>query len=448
MLKKSSQTHQLGFLLSELRDQLDSSHGLFQLAEQINWVYFDNEFSKFYRLDFGRPAHSIRLMVSLLLLKHLRNLSDESVVEQWAENNYFQFFSGEKVFRPGKPCDPTELGRFRDRIGPDGIEKIFAESIRVNGKDAMEHRIIADTTVQEKNITFPTDSKLHLKIIDRCLRQADEEQLELRQSYKRTIPKLRYQQRGRNHPKHYKKATKADRKIKTIAGRLVRELERNLPSNHFFNGELNLFKAVLNQKKSDTNKIYSLHEPHVQCISKGKDHKKYEFGSKVSLLITKTTGVIVGALNFEKNIYDGKTLPRALAQHQRITGVKAKEVFCDLGYRGPKMIGNSRVITPDESKKLEKGSYSRRKHKLQMKSRSKIEPVIGHVKHDHRLGRNFLKGITGDEINILMAAAAFNFKRFMRKKLCALLKLFYYHMWRNIQALNPLTEPYQFAFAK
>lgn len=436
MLKKSTPSNQLSFLMATLREQLDPTNGLYRLAETINWSCFDNEFSKHYSSDFGRPALPIRLMVSLLILKNVRNLSDESVVDQWAENCYFQFFSGASIFTPGKPCDPTELVNFRRRIGEDGMEKIFSESIRINGKDGQEKEIIADTTVQEKNITFPTDSKLHCKIIDKCVKLAEQEQFDLRQSYKRTVPKLRYEQRGRNHPKHFKKARKADKKIKTIAGRLVRELERKLPPEHYFSSELSLFKSVLNQKRSDTNKIYSLHEPHVQCISKGKDHKKYEFGNKVSLLKTKTTGVIVGAVSFEKNIYDGNTLPQALEQHERITGIKAKKVFCDLGYRGKKKIGITEIITPDAGKGMVKGSYRKRKHKKDMRTRSAIEPIIGHVKQDHRLGRNFLKGIAGDKINLLMAAAAFNFKRFIRLKLHAFFQLVYNALWRLIEKMN------------
>jgi IS5 family transposase len=441
MLRKSTPTHQLNFLMATLSDQLDHTNGLYRLAQTINWTYFDNEFSKHYSSDFGRPALPIRLMVSLLILKNIRNLSDESVVEQWSENCYFQFFSGATIFTPRKPCDATELVNFRKRIGEDGIEKIFTESIRVNGKDGQEKEIIADTTVQEKNITFPTDSKLHCKIIDKCLNLAEQQQLDLRQSYRRTVPKLRYEQRGRNHPKHFKKARKADRKIKTIAGRLVRELERKLPPEHYFSEELSLFKLVLNQKRSDTNKIYSLHEPHVQCISKGKDHKKYEFGNKVSLLKTKTTGVIVGALSFEKNIYDGNTLPQSLEQYERITGIKAKKVFCDLGYRGKKKIGTTEVITPDAGKGLLKGSYKKRKHKRDMKTRSGIEPVIGHIKQDHRLGRNFLKGIAGDKINLLMAAAAFNFKRFIRLKLHAFFRLVYSELCGLLEIISANAKP-------
>ena len=192
------------------------------LANEIKWQIFEEAFAKHYS-DEGRPAKPIRLMVSLLMLKHLRNLSDESVVEQWMENIYYQYFSGEKSYACGVPCEASELVHFRNRIGEEGIELIFKESIRINGKDGQEDEATADTTVQEKNITYPTDNKLHRKIIKKCVSIAEEQGFELRQSYSRTVKKLAGEQRFRNHPKNYKRACKADKKIKTIAGRLVRE---------------------------------------------------------------------------------------------------------------------------------------------------------------------------------------------------------------------------------
>lgn len=440
MIKKVLNSGQLSFLLPALGDQLDKTHGFYRLAQVIRWESFEKEFSPLYRADFGRPAIPIRRMVSLLIIKHLRNISDESVVEQWSENNYYQYLSGEKEFKPTKPCTAPELATFRKRIGEKGMEKILAESIRINGKDSDEDQIIGDTTVQEKNITFPTDSKLHIKIIDKCRTISEKEELTLRQSYRRTVPKLRYQQRGRNHPKHRKKAKKADAKIKTIAGRLVRELERKLPPNHHYNQELTLYKRVLAQKKEDSDKIYSLHEPNVKCISKGKDHKKYEFGNKVSILRTKNSGVIVGAMSFDTNIYDGHTLEPALQQYERLNGKQPKKVILDLGYRGKMQIGETQIITPDSFKKI-KTKYQKQKHKKDMCRRSSIEPILGHIKQDHRLGRNYLKGIPGDHINVLLAAAAFNFKRFIRLKLRTLLRRFYYALWCMTEGWKQLPQP-------
>jgi IS5 family transposase len=274
--KKSNSSLQIGFY-STFEEQLSRRHPLYILAHKVDWDMFEKAFAKHYA-DEGRPAKPIRLMVSLLMLKHIRNLSDESVVEQWMENVYYQYFSGEKMYACGAPCEASELVHFRNRIGEEGIELIFKESIRINGKDGQEQEATVDTTVQEKNITYPTDNKLHRKIIKKCVSIANEQQIELRQSYSQTLKKLATQQRFRNHPKNHKRARKADRKVKTIAGRLVRELERKLPAG-MHAAELILFKKALAQKRNDTGKIYSLHEPHVQCISKGKEHKKYEFGS-------------------------------------------------------------------------------------------------------------------------------------------------------------------------
>ena len=411
MLSKKQNTSQLGFY-STFEEQLSHSHPLYILANKINWKIFEDAFSKLYSEE-GRPAKQIRLMVSLIILKHIRNISDESVVEQWFENIYYQYFSGEKSYACGAPCEASELVHFRNRIGTEGIELIFKESIRINGKDGKEKQATTDTTVQEKNITYPTDNKLHRRIIKKCIALADREDIEIRQSYTRTLRKLLMDQRFRNHPKNKGKAKKADRKVKTIAGRLVREMDRKLPSS-LYQGIIALFEKVLVQKKTDSNKIYSLHEPHTQCISKGKEHKKYEFGSKVSIITTKTTGVIIGALNIEKNVHDSKTLEPALEQQQRLTGIILKNNFVDRGYRGVKEVSGTKIIIPDTPAK-NRTPYEKQKLRKGFKRRAAIEPTIGHLKQDHRLCRNFYSGIKGDNINVMLTAAAMNFKRMMNK---------------------------------
>jgi len=411
MLSKQQSRFQLGFY-STFEEQLSHKHPLYILANQINWAVFEKAFARLYSEE-GRPAKPIRLMVSLLMLKHIRNISDESVVEQWSENCYYQYFGGEKVFACGAPCEASELVHFRNRIGKDGIELIFKESIRINGKDGKEDEGITDTTVQEKNITYPTDNKLHRKIIKKCVAIADKEGIELRQSYRRTLKKLLMAGRFRNHPKNKGRARKADRKVKTIAGRLVRELDRKLPPN-LHQSILTLFKKVLAQKKTDSNKIYSLHEPHVQCMSKGKEHKKYEFGSKVSIITTKNSGVIIGALNIERNVHDSKTLEPSLEQQQRLTGIILKNNFVDRGFRGVKEVLGTKIIIPDSPGK-NRTAYEKQKLRKGFKRRAAIEPKIGHLKQDHRLGRNFYTGIKGDNVNVMLAAAAMNFKRMINK---------------------------------
>jgi IS5 family transposase len=410
MITKPKNTSQLGFY-STFEEQLDHQHPLFILTNKINWQQFEAAFAKHYSQKMGAPAKPIRLMVSLLMLKQLRNLSDESVVEQWSENVFYQYFSGEQFYASRPPCVATELVEFRKRIGEAGVELIFKESIRINGKDGQQDTLSADTTVQEKNITFPTDDKLYKKIISKCQGIAEKENIELRQSYSQTVKKLSIVQRMKRRKGGNAIARKASKKIKTIAGRLTRELERKLTPQSLqqWGSELQLFQKVLSQKKEDTGKIYSLHEPQVKCFSKGKEHKKYEFGSKASFLITQKTGVIVGAMNFSENIHDSKTLPDALQQYERLTGIKAKEVYVDRGYPGPKQIGGTQIHLPKPNKNITLSQ--RKKHKR----RAAIEPTIGHLKHDYRMLRNFLKGSFGDAVNVMLAASAMNFKRMMNK---------------------------------
>jgi len=426
MLQKQQETGQMS-LWSSFEDQLDHKHPLYKLANEINWEMFEENFSKHYNDKMGRPAKPIRLMVGLLIIKHIRNLSDESVIEQWCENAYYQYFCGEKSFQINPPCVASELVHFRNRIGVEGLELIFKESVRINGKDGKEKQVIVDTTVQEKNITFPTDDKLYKKIINKVNTIADKEGIELRQSYKRVVKRLSYQQRFRKSSKQQKIARKADKKIKTIAGRLVRELERKLSSEKLseYSNLIEIFKKILSQKRNDRDKIYSVEEPSVKCISKGKSHKKYEFGNKVSIMITKKSGVIVGALSLERNDYDGHTLESALKQYKDFYNREPEKAIVDLGYRGISKIGNTEIISPQrKGKTLTEKRRIRKDHRR----RSSIEATISHLKNTHRLNRNYYRYVKGDAINLLLSASAYNFKRVMRlwsEKLRYFLSLLY-----------------------
>tara|TARA_R110002049_G_scaffold6484_2_gene40717 strand:+ start:20468 stop:21799 length:1332 start_codon:yes stop_codon:yes gene_type:complete len=401
-------------LFFTLEETLNQKHPLYILSNRVDWELFDREFSPLYCQDNGRPAKPIRLMVGLVILKHLRDISDESIVEQWAENLYYQYFCGQQEFSSCEPCDASELVHFRKRIGEPGVELILKESIRINGDDSNDGQVSIDTTVQERNITFPTDAKLHRKIIKKCLAIAKKERLPVRQSYTRTLKRLGVDQRFRNHPRNKSKARKADKKVRTIAGRLVRELERNLKPGSIYRADLKLCKQVLAQKRTSKNKIYSLHEPETQCISKGKEHKKYEFGNKASFVYTRNTGVIVGAMGF-RNEFDGHTLEPTLEQTERLVGKAPKEAAVDRGYKGRKQIGDTQIQLPKPFNDKTQTKYRQKRLKEAHRKRAAIEPVIGHLKADHRLGRNFYKGIVGDNINIMLAAAAFNFKRMMNK---------------------------------
>jgi IS5 family transposase len=413
MIGKNKQSGQMNFLYQTLKDQLNPRNPLYQLTGKIDWGSVDADFAEYY-IDFGRPAKPVRLMVSLLILKQLHNLSDESVVERWVENPYFQYFSGETHFQWSMPCDPSDLVHFRHRVGKEGIEKIFRLSVQLQGKDARQKSVSIDTTVQEKNITFPTDLKLAVRIIAKCRSIAEKEDIELRQSYKRIVKEHILNQRFKDHPKNKKKAMASARKVKTIAGRLVRELGRKLPVQSAHRTELGLFRKVLSQTRQSKNKVYSLHEPDVSCIAKGKDHKKYEFGSKVSFAITKTTNVIVSVVTFKGNPYDGGTLKDTLDFHERITGLRAKEATVDRGYRGRKMVDGTIIYTPSPPKPKD-SAYRKQQARVRFRRRAAIEPIFGHAKQDHRMARNYLKRFIGDEINALMAASAFNFRRWLRK---------------------------------
>lgn len=409
MLSTPKHTPQLG-LFHGLADQLDQKHPLYQLANKINWSFFEDAFKKHYSEKMGKPAKPIRLMVSLLILKYVRNISDENLVEQWSENIYFQYFSGEQHFQANIPCVPTELVAFRQRIGEPGVELILQESIRVNEPPEDNNTgvvVSVDTTVQEKNITYPTDDKLYKKIIKKCWAIADKEAIDLRQSYTRVVKQLSNLQRFKGTRHGARAARKANKKIQIIAGRLVREIARKLPlaslGKHL--PALKLYQRVLSQKRGDSDKIYSLHEPNVKCYAKGKEHKKFEFGSKASILIDQHTGIIMGAINFTQTLHDSKTLPEVLEQYERLTGKQPKEVFADRGYKGIKHYKDAVICVPKPDKNISK------KQRKSHSKRAAIEPVIGHLKQDYRLCRNYLKGILGDNMNVILAAAAMNFKR-------------------------------------
>lgn len=293
------------------------------------------------------------------------------------------------------------------------MELIFKESIRINENDGDDHNVNVDTTVQEKNITFPTDTKLQKRVIDKCLKIADKEGLILRQNYTMTLKKLMVDLRFSKNIKNRKRVNKARRFVKTIAGRLVRELKRLLPEDSSYNKEMALFTQVLEQHRYSKNKIYSLHEDQICCISKGKDHKAYEFGNKASFVVTQNTGVIIGAKSF-RNEYDGNTLEQALEQAQALRKAKIKTATVDRGYRGKSEINGVKIQIPKAFKKS-LSSYQKKRLKKAHSKRAAIEPFNGHLKTDHRLGRNFYKGLLGDSVNILLSAVAFIFKKMINK---------------------------------
>jgi len=406
---------QLNFLHANLLDQLNPKHPLLMLASHIPWEYFETEFAPLYS-DQGRPAKAIRLMVGLSILKHLEDLSDDVLIARWVRDPYQQLFCGETEFQWKFPCDPSDMTYFRKRIGSEGFEKMLSVSIALHGESAIEEEMCVDTTVQEKNTTFPTDAKHYRKIHDHLLKLARTEGIILPRTHEKEVKQLKQHTRFARHPRNRNKARHAVKRLKTIAGRLLREIQRQMnEAQQQKHGETLLrYQHVLKQKRGDKNKIYSLHEPHIYCMSKGKDHKKYEFGTKAAVAKTRDSNLLIGALAIEKNSYDGHTLPGVFSQIERILGHVPRICLGDRGYRGKSKINNTRILTPQPPRKnASKAMHAEMRKRFQR--RAAIEPVIGHLKSDHRLNRNFLKGFAGDQINLLMAAAAFNFKKWMRE---------------------------------
>ena len=409
---------------------LNRRHPLYQLADTIEWESFDEAFGKYYSETQGRPAKSTRLMVGLHYLKHTFDLSDEEVVSQWVENPYWQYFCGLDYFEHEFPIDPSLMTKWRARIKSEGLEKLLGETIKAGLRskvirESSFERINVDTTVQEKAITFPTDAKLYHRMREKLVGLAIQEDLKLRQTYRRKSKKSLMMQGRYSHARQMKRAQKEIRSLKVYLGRVVRDIERKIKGHSnlesLFSEPLNLARRILSQQRHDSPKIYSIHAPEVECISKGKAHKKYEFGCKVSVATTSRDNFVIGVKAFHGNPYDGHTLHESVLQAERLAGFTANEIFVDRGYRGHDYEGDGIVHVAKKGMKRLSASLRR-----WFKRRSAIEPIIGHMKNDGRLRRNYLLGEDGDQINALLCGAGQN----LRKLLVAFLFFLFYKLFQ------------------
>jgi IS5 family transposase len=387
------------------------------LAKEIDWASLEKEFAPLYG-TVGRPSIPIRTIVGLLLLKQIYNLGDETVMEWYIDSPYCQHFCGEVYFQYKYPFDPSDFVHFRKRIGEEGMKKLFKQSIELFGKEKVRKEVKevrVDTTVQEKNITFPTDRKLMEKVIEHCKRIARKEDITLKRTYIYEIRKLKQQLRFARKPKNIRKYIKAQKKLHGIAFKLYRDVVSQLnPIPMSYKEELNVLYRVLTQQRDDKNKIYSVHEPEVLCILKGKEHKQYEFGNKSSFAYTRRSGIIVGAMAIEGNAYDGHTLKPQLDQVKELTGGRIRIAIVDKGYQVKGGIRGIDIVMPKNLKR--ESYYLKKKREERCRSRAGIEGLISHLKHDHRMLRNYLSGVAGDQINTLLAATAYNMKKWMRLK--------------------------------
>ena len=418
--RKIEQIPQDDLFRLRLDQMLNQRHALYKLASQIDWNVAEEQFGNLYSEE-GRPGIPIRLMVGLHYLKHTYNLSDEEVVAHWAENPYWQHFCGETYFQHQLPIDPSQMTRFRKRIGEAGCEFMLGLTIHAGiatrTVSASSLAVVnVDTTVQEKAISFPTDARLYHKARAALVRNAKRAGITLRQSYER-VSKLALAKNGRYaHARQLRRAKKEQRRLRTYLGRVIRDIERKLPEEHAtkMNKLLEIARRILTQQRHDKGKVYSMHAPEVECIAKGKAHKPYEFGIKVGVVSTNKESFVIGMKSLPGNPYDGHTLKTSLAQVERLTGTLPREAYVDRGYKGHGVDGATIWIAG-----AKRGVTASIKKKL--KRRNAVEPVIGHMKNDGRLGRNFLKGEAGDAINALLCGAGHNLRKILRQLalLCA-----------------------------
>jgi len=424
MRPKSSSEPQGNLFQSRLEQIINLDHPLAKLSGQIDWGSFEEKFGKLYVEGQGRPGLPTRLMVGLHYLKYAFDESDESVVERLLENPYWQYFCGFDFFQHDLPLDPSSLVRWRHRIGDGGAEKLLQETIATAVRGQLLHRgdlkkVNVDTTVQEKAIAFPTDARLYEQARRGLVREAQQRGIELRQTYTRVGKKALQRQSRYRHARQMKRANKQTRKLRGYLGRVIRDIERKCPQvDRSLREYLQLGRRIYQQQRNDKNKVYSIFAPEVECIAKGKAHKKYEFGCKASFVSTSKNNWIVGALALHGNPYDGHTLAAALRQSESLTGWRYRDIYCDRGYRGVKITAGGDYNIHLAGKKPKGLTRTERKW---LKRRSAIEPLIGHLKEDHRLSRNHLLRKTGDRINAIMAACGFNLRKLLRAFLCLIL---------------------------
>jgi len=420
---------------TELVNLIDHRHELVKLGELIDWQAFADEWSPQFVSTTGRPALPTRLMASLLYLKHVYALSDEDTVQRWSENPYWQHFSGERYFQHELPCDPSSLVRWRQRIGEAGCEWLLAQSIAAATKGRVIKRasldeVVLDTTVQPKAIAHPTDSRLLNRAREQLVEAAQDAGITLRQSYAR-VGKAAEHQAGRYaHARQYRRMQREIRKLRTWLGRVIRDVQRKGGEiTGALEHKLEIAQRLHAQRRDSKNKLYALHAPETECIAKGKVRTPYEFGVKVSVAVTAKEGLVVGMRSMPGNPYDGHTVDSQIEQIEILSGVTPKIALVDRGYRGVEPAANTRLLV----------SHTRRlpnRLKKLLKRRQVVEPMIGHMKADGLLDRNWLKGALGDAMHAILCGAGHNLRMIL-----AHLRVLYFALAAQLSLLLLITPP-------
>ena len=405
-----------------LDEIIDLNHPLVRLAHEIDWDFLDERFSSVCRSGPGQSPLPTRLVAGLLIIKHMHDLSDEVLCARWVENPYYQYFCGEESFQHVLPFERSSLSRWRQRLGEEQLAALLQESLSVAHKTGALatkdlERVAVDTTVQPKNVAFPTDAKLMHKAIVMLGRLARKHDVPLRQSYVRVAKRAAIMVGRYAHAKQFKRHNRELRFLRTRLGRLIRDIRRKIQDDEAlreaFAVPLSRAEQVRRQRQRQRGwKLYSLHAPEVECIGKGKAHRPYEFGCKVSITtpVTRPKGghFVLHAKALHGNPYDGHTLGPVIAEMEQLTGVEVRRAHVDKGYRGHNHPHKFRVWISGQVRRVTKTI------RREMRRRAAVEPTIGHVKAEHRMERNYLKGRDGDRANAVLAAAGYNFSLLIR----------------------------------
>lgn len=418
---------------SRLDQIIDPTHALVKLAQKIDWPFLETKLGVVYTDKKGRPPLPTRLMAGLAILKAMHDLSDEALCARWLENPYYQYFCGEEFFRHRLPFDRSSLTRWRQRMGEDALVSLVQESLATAmrtgaAKPADFRQVIVDTTVQPKNVMFPTDARLMHRARERLVRLAKRLGVGLRQTYERVGKQALIKHQRYAHAKQFKRANKALRTLRTQLGRVIRDIRRKIGSDEALNTAfampLSLANRVSEQRQRQRGrKVYSLHAPEVECIGKGKAHKPYEFGVKVSVAtpIQRSKGgqFVAHIKALPGAPYDGHTLEKVLPEIESQIGVNLTRIVADAGYKGHNAPQKHKlkVFTSGQKRGVTDSI------KKALRRRAAVEPVIGHLKAEHRMGRNYLARRTGDAINAVLAAVGYNFSLLL-KWLTLLLAIF------------------------
>ena len=435
--KKHQTTGSNDLFRARLDQIINLKHELAQLADKIDWDWIDGEVAPLYS-DKGRPGIETRFAIGLLLLKHIYGLSDEGVCERWVYDPYFQHFTGEEFFQHAFPHERSDLSHWRKRLG-DELELLLAESLRVAHESGALRtkdlkRVTVDTTVQPKTIAFPTNAKLLHAAIKGLNRLSQKHGVRLRQSYIRIAQRAAMMAGRYAHAKQFNRHRRQLRLLRTRLGRLIRDIRRKIAGQQqveaAFETALSRASQIRSQQQRQRGwKLYSFHAPEVECIGKGKASAPYEFGVKVSVVTTNARApggqFVLHARALPGNPYDGHTLRTVIENTQKLTGCEIERAYVDKGYRGHDAPHPRRVFISGQKR----GVFGAIKREL--RRRSAIEPVIGHMKAEGHLGRCYLKGRAGDAANAILTAAGYNFRRILawlrmllRPNLIALLATF------------------------